>query len=104
MPFDWKPVALEQVCPCLFVAKHPAIQSVQMQAAPVCVVSPADGFRRVHASEVAVYLVIHPVIQLAQDFTSDGCAEVVSPAANDRIKLREDRLDRTPLRFFPLFF
>src|SRR5947208_2100597 len=102
MPFNGEPAKLEQVAPCLFVAKYPGVQAIKMKSAPIFAVPPVFRLVGVRPSGVAVCFVKHPTIQFAKDFLGNSRAKVVGPPPDDRVELGEDRLDIASLCFVPL--
>src|SRR6266699_2186591 len=101
MPFNWKPVEFEQIAPGVFVTKHPAVHSVQVESAPIFLVSPVEWFIGMSVTGVVVLFAIHPTIQAAEDFFSHSYAEIVGPSPDDRVELGNDDGDARPFRFVP---
>src|SRR5258708_22556326 len=104
VPLYWKPTKLEHMASRLFVSKHPGVQSIKLEPSPIGTVPPVFGFLGMRTSGVAVCFVEHPPIQAAKDFFGDGRAEVIGPSTNNRVELRQDRLDICALRLLPLVF
>src|SRR5216684_5165594 len=104
MPFNGEPAKFEQIGSCLFVAKHPGVRSVQMEPAPISLVSPVFGFLGMLTPSVSVCFVEHPSIQAAEDFFGNRRAEVIGPASDDRIEPSYDCLSIGSLYLSPKLF
>ena len=101
MSLNGEPVKLEQVPASLFVAKRPAVLSIQVECPKVALSSPFDGFIRMHPLCITERLMNHPAIQFSKQLFCYRDAEVVSPSTNDGVHLLENGLDVGSLYLFP---
>src|SRR5690348_16903131 len=104
MSLDGEPTQFEQIRPCLFVAKHPGIISLQVEPSPVALMPPVFVLLRVSAPGVSIFFVEHPAIQAAEDFFGYSGAKVVGPSPDHWVELSQDGLDVHPVGFFPQDF